>query len=487
MFLGIDIGTSAVKVVLIDDTGASVATGSAPLTVSRPHPTWSEQDPESWWSATQSAVLELPMAARANVKAIGLSGQMHGATVLGKNHQPLRDAIIWNDGRSDAQCAELTEREPAFVERGANLLMPGFTGPKLKWLQQNEPALFDKIDKVLLPKDFVRLKMTGEFASDCSDSSGTLWMDVAARAWHAPLLHACGLTTDHMPRLYEGTDVTGQLRPDVAADWGMPCVPVVAGGGDNAAGAIGAGVVDEGQTMMSLGTSGVIFTACESFRSRPQSAVHAFCHAVPSRWHLMSVMLSAASCLHWACKVTKTATVGQLIELAQTTRPDNRTTFLPYLSGERTPHNDPNASGVLLGLTHDTGPAEIVDAVLKGVAFGMADGFDALVMAGAKIGSLTVIGGGARSSYWGEILAAIIGRPLVYRDSAAVGPALGAARLAQFALHGNSDDVFAPPAITATIAPNHELAENLATQRARYQALYQTLKTTFAENDHAQP
>ncbi|MFK8016033.1 MAG: xylulokinase [Gammaproteobacteria bacterium] len=486
MFLGIDIGTSAVKSVLIDDEGVAVATASAPLSVSRPHPTWSEQDPGDWWLATDAAVLTLPANVRADVRAVGLSGQMHGATVLGDDLRPLRPAILWNDGRSAAECTDLQEQEPAFVERGANLVMPGFTAPKLAWLRRHEPTLFDRIHKVLLPKDYIRLMMTGELASDRSDSAGTLWMDVAARNWHEALLHACGLTTDHMPALFDGPEITGQLRTNIAQKWGMPCVPVVAGGGDNAAGAVGAGVVNEGDTLMSLGTSGVIFTACDAFRARPESAVHAFCHALPERWHLMSVMLSAASCFQWACNVTNVASVDKLTQLAEQSNPNDRTLFLPYLSGERTPHNDALATGTLFGMTHDTGPAEIATAVLQGVAFGMADGFDALQRAGARIEALSVIGGGARSMYLGETLAAVIGRPLVYRESAEVGPALGAARLAQCAITGDDVvDLFSPPPTVASITPDPALVDRITPQRSRFQALYQTLKPTFAETTNA--
>ena len=483
MFVGIDVGTSSVKLVVIDDKGLVCAQTSRALPISRPHPTWSEQDPHDWWGAAQNAVLDLAPEMRAKVQAIGLSGQMHGATLLGANDEILRPAILWNDGRSAAECIALQTSQPEFLTRGANLVMPGFTAPKLAWVRTHEPDIFAKVAKVLLPKDYVRFKMTGEFASDVSDSAGTLWMDVAQRQWHTPLLEACGLNTSHMPALFEGHEITGTLRADVAAAWGMTRVPVVAGGGDNAAGAIGAGVIANGDTLMSLGTSGVIFTACETYKSAPQSAVHAFCHAVPDTWHLMSVMLSAASCLEWACNATHTKSVAALLDLAETAGASSGCEiFLPYLSGERTPHNNPSAQGVLFGISHDTDSASVANAVLEGVAFGMADGCDALVAAGADITTLSVIGGGAKSLYWGRILASAIGRPLVYRDGAAVGPAFGAARLARFGLQGGvMADVFTPPEIETIIEPDSGLAETLATKRNGFKTLYQSLKPMFAE------
>ena len=313
MFLGIDIGTSSVKAALIDEAGRQVEVSQAELPISRPKPLWSEQNPSDWWTATNMAVAKLDVNRRHRVKAVGLSGQMHGATLLDESLAPIRPAILWNDGRSFEECRDLQKSTPAFVSKGGNLVMPGFTAPKLEWVRRHEPGAFEKVHKVLLPKDYVRLRMTGDLASDMSDSSGTLWMDVEARTWSEELLAACGLTIDHMPKLYEGHEVTGVLRQEAAEAWGMDRVPVVAGGGDNAAGAAGVGVIDEGEALLSLGTSGVIFVAGNTFRSNPDSAAHAFCHALPDRWHLMSVMLSAASCLDWAVKLTGTSDAGELV------------------------------------------------------------------------------------------------------------------------------------------------------------------------------
>ncbi|HEY6868655.1 MAG TPA: xylulokinase [Novosphingobium sp.] len=478
MFLGIDVGTSGVKAVLLHEAGAVAAQASAALTVSRPQPLWSEQDPDAWVAATEEAVLALPSELRARVAAIGLAGQMHGAVVLGDDDRPLRPAILWNDGRSFAECEELEAAVPDLPVIAANRAMPGFTAPKLAWLRRHEPALFAQIATVLLPKDHVRLALTGEKASDLSDSAGTLWLDVAARDWSDALLAATGLSRSHMPRLCEGPEVTGLLRPAVAARWGMAAVPVVAGAGDNAGGALGVGVIADGDGMLSLGTSGVIFIATGSLRSNPGRAVHAFCHALPATWHQMSVHLSAASCLDWAARLTG-QTVPALLEAAATVTPGTGTElFLPYLSGERTPHNDPHVRGALLGLSHDSDPARIAAAVLEGVAFAHADGLAALRDAGTRVERLAVIGGGSRSRHWGTILAAALDVQLDYLDGGEVGPALGAARLALMAATGASAREACPrPATRASIAPDPTLAKRLAPRLAQFRAAYPALKS----------
>ena len=487
MFLGVDVGTSSVKAILIDDDGTPVSEGAAPLNVSRPNPLWSEQNPSDWWAATNMAIAQLDITKRAHVRAVGLSGQMHGATLLDAEDNPLRPAILWNDGRSHAECEELAAREPGFMSVGGNLVMPGFTAPKLAWVRRHEPDLFAQIQTVLLPKDYVRLRMTGERASDMSDSAGTLWLDVAEREWSERLLAACELTKQQMPALFEGPEVTGRLRAEAAEAWGMERVPVVAGGGDNAAGAAGVGVIADGEALLSLGTSGVIFLATSDFRPYVDSAVHAFCHALPGRWHQMSVMLSAASCLDWAAALTGQASPGDLIELAQTGgRIGISETFLPYLSGERTPHNNPHASGVLFGLGYDSDPAAIGQAVLEGVAHGLSDGLAAIEAPGSKAQTISVIGGGSRSLYWGRVIAAAMNRPLIYRDGAAAGPALGAARLARFGLDGGAiDDVFASPHVLEIIEPHEDDVEAMAHKRARHTSLYRRLTPEFAQgSDH---
>jgi xylulokinase len=483
MYMGIDIGTSAVKAVVIDESGTVIDQGSSPLAVSRPHALWSEQDPADWWAATTNAVRALHLPLRNAVRAIGLSGQMHGATLLDKSHRPLRPAILWNDGRSAPQCAELEAAVPDMTLITGNRAMPGFTAPKLLWIRLHEPEIFNATAKVLLPKDYVRLLMTGELASDMSDSSGTLWLDVANRRWSDAMLSATGLDAAHMPALFEGNDMIGRLRADLAQAWGMARVPVAAGGGDNAAGAVGVGVVRPGDAFLSLGTSGVLFLANDGYRPNPAGGVHTFCHAIPKHWHQMSVILSAASCVDWAARLCGLADAAALFALAEArNRPSGSEIFLPYLSGERTPHNDPNAQGVLFGLNHETDAAAIAQAVLEGVAFAFRDGMDALLASGTHIESIAVIGGGARSHYWGRILSSVLRRPLTYRDSGAVGPAYGAARLARMGAEKASiEEVCTPPPILHVAEPDDRLSDLYAQKMSRFRGLYRNLKDSFGE------
>jgi xylulokinase len=481
MYLGIDIGTSGVKAILMDDTGSVVDTAHAPLAVSRPYDLWSEQQPANWWAATNAAISDLDLGKRRAVKAVGLSGQMHGATLLGANGQALRPAILWNDGRSAAQCAALESTVADLGQITGNRAMPGFTAPKLQWVRENEPEIFAQVKTVLLPKDYVRLRMTGEMASDMSDSAGTLWLDVGRRDWSDTMLEATGLSRSQMPKLFEGSEITGELRADTAEAWGMGRVPVVAGGGDNAAGAVGVGVVKPGDAFLSLGTSGVLFLAGGGYTPNPAGGVHSFCHALPGRWHQMSVILSAASCIDWAVKLTGMADAAALFAAIEARNaPASSEIFLPYLSGERTPHNDPNAKGVLFGLTHESDAAAIGQAVLEGVAFAFRDGMDALIDSSAHIDGITVIGGGAKSHYWGKILASALNRPLLYRDGGEVGPAYGAARLARIAESGASiEAVCTAPAITHVAEPDDALVGLFAARISKFRTLYQNLKSSF--------
>lgn len=474
LFLGIDIGTSGVKAVAIAADGSVAGQGTAPLTVSRPHPLWSEQDPEDWWRATEAAVLAIDPALRRQVRGIGLAGQMHGATLLGADDKPLRPGILWNDGRSHAECAELEAAAPDLHAIAGNLAMPGFTAPKLLWVCKNEPEVFAKTRTVLLPKDYVRFRMTGEKVSDMSDAAGTLWLDVAQRRWSEALLEATGLDISHMPRLVEGSEVSGMLSAELAARWGMRPVPVAGGGGDNAAGAVGVGVVADGDALLSLGTSGVIFVATDAYRSNPAGAVHAFCHCLPGLWHQMSVHLSAASCIDWVARLTGAAGPAELFARAEATGPGaGSELFLPYLSGERTPHNDALVRGAFLNLDNDTDPGRLAQAVLEGVAFALADGLSVLRDAGTTVKRLSVIGGGARSRYWGRILAAAMETPLAYLRDGEVGPALGAARLAQLAVDGGDPrTVCVAPPIEHIIEPDPADIELLAPKRAAFRTAY---------------
>ncbi len=494
MFLGIDLGTSEVKALLMDEGGRPAASASAPLDVSRPHPRWSEQDPEAWWTATLAAVDRLRDAhgpELAAVRGIGLSGQMHGATLLDAADEPLRPAILWNDTRSDRECLELVEREPRALELTGNLVMPGFTAPKLLWVARHEPGAFARVATVLLPKDFLRLRLTGEKASDMSDAAGTLWLDVARRDWSDAMLAATGLARGQMPRLVEGSAPSGRLLPALGVRWGIrQPVTVAGGGGDNAASAVGIGAVAPGAGFISLGTSGVLFVVNDRFRPNPARAVHAFCHALPARWHQMSVMLSAASCLRWATQLggfpgeaEAVAEVERLDETARSLAP----IFLPYLSGERTPHNDPAAQGVLTGLTHATDRAALIYAVMEGVAFGLADGLEALRAAGTQVGVLSLVGGGSRSAFWDQLVADVLQVPVQTHHGGETGAALGAARLGQLACGGDEATVCARPPVARIFDPSRAAGASRADRLARFRELYLALAPLWRATGRADP
>ena len=490
MFIGIDLGTSGVKAVLLDRDGQVRASATAPLTVQRPHPRWSEQAPQAWWDAFASALDGTLAAGRAagidpkSIEAIGLAGQMHGATLLDARGEVLRPAILWNDGRCDIECTELEAAEPSLRAVTGNLALPGFTAPKLAWVRKHEPEVFARIAKVLLPKDYLRYRMTGLFASDMSDSAGTLWLDVAKREWSPKLLAACGLTVDHMPALFEGNQVAGVLTPEIARRFGLNEIPVAAGGGDNAAGAIGVGIVKSGQAMLSLGTSGVYFAVSDGFVSNPLKAVHSFCHALPDTWHLMSVMLNAAGCADFTARVAGYPDVASLFADAEANAAGSGAPpvwFLPYLSGERTPHNNTRAKGVFFGMTPDTQRADLANATLEGVSFALQDGIDVLHEV-LKPTEIAVIGGGSRSAYWTQMLADVSGMPLTLRAGGEVGPALGAARLAHLAVEpGASLEAVCPqPPVLAVREPDLKRhAYYRDERRPTFAALYKALEPIF--------
>ncbi len=494
MYLGIDLGTSGVKLLLLDDAHAVVATADAAVPQHRSQPTWSEQHPADWWAAVEAAVAQLRAqvpAAWAQVRGIGLSGHMHGAAVLGAQGQVLRPAILWNDGRASAECAQLESAVPTSRQITGNLAMPGFTAPKLLWLRTHEPVVFDQIRTVLLPKDWLRLQLTGDAVSDMSDASGTLWLDVQARAWSPAMLQACGLDTSHMPALAEGSAPTGTLRSDVARRWGLGGnVVVAAGAGDNAASAVGVGARTAGQGFVSLGTSGVVFRVTDAFAPATERAVHAFAHALPQRWHHMSVMLSAASAFGWVTRLTgrgEEARLSDAVGTLGTTRQAQAPLFLPYLSGERTPHNNAAATGVFMGLRAEHEATDLAYAVMEGVGFGLLDGLNAMRAAGAGQGgaatrddaALALVGGGARSNTWAQLLASALGTPLQRPQGAHAAAALGAARLAAMACGGDEAHWCQSLPADATFVPQPAQQALLAERYARFVALYPALQSQF--------
>ena len=477
--LGIDLGTSELKLALVDATGALVASAGAPLAVSRPHPHWAEQHPHDWWNALAVAAQALrsrhPDAWDA-VRAIGLSGQMHGAVLVDEERRVLRPAILWSDTRSSAQCEELMRRLPSLPQIAGNLAMPGFTAPKLLWVAQHEPAIFRRIGQVLLPKDWLRWRLTATAVSDMSDAAGTLWLDVGRRAWSPQLLQAGGMTLAQMPAVVEGSDVSGHLQRDAAVALGLPeGLPVAGGGGDNAASAVGIGATQPGQGFLSLGTSGVLFVVTDRYRPNPASAVHAFCHALPGRWHQMSVMLSAANGLQWITRLTGSDSEAALLERVEAltdAQRDRAPLFLPYLSGERTPHNDPHATGVFFGMDNETDAARLGHGVIEGVAFGLADGLQALRDAGTEVHRLTLVGGGARSAHWAQLLADTLDIELMTADGAEAGGAIGAGRLAWLALGRSEAEVCRPPAPRTLFAPRSQRRPALLARLGRFRELY---------------
>ena len=488
-YLGIDVGTSAVKAILVDERQTTIAEADVSLPISRPQDLWSEQDPESWWQAVQAGFDQLrakDAAALADVRAIGLSGQMHGTVLLDAGNRPLRPAILWNDGRSFREAQELGAEHPGLSRDMGVIPMPGFTAPKLAWLARHEPETFRAVRKVLLPKDYIRLQLTGVIATDMSDAAGTWWLDEAKRNWSDAALAATGLNRDHMAGLVEGSEASGILKAEAARRWGMRSDVVVAGGaGDAAAGAVGLGAIDDGSAFISLGTSGQLFVTTETFSPAPEALVHSFCHAVPGRWFQMAAMLNGASCLAWMADLLK-RDIGELLrETEAAYRTPSNILFLPYLAGERTPHNNPHARGVLFGLSPDSQHTDLAQAVLEGVAYSFADAKRALEQAGTSLTQAGIIGGGSKSRFWTSIFASVLNIPIMRYEGSDKGPAFGAARLARLAVTGEApENVCTAPAILETIAPDPSLVELYGPRIQAFRSLYQSLKPEFARAAH---
>ena len=481
MFLGLDLGTSELKALLLSDTHEVIGTARAALSVQRPQPLWAEQHPADWWRAVDAVMQQLKHThadALARVRGIGLSGQMHGAVLMDEAYEVLRPAILWNDGRSAAQCAKLHQAVPALAAITGNLAMPGFTAPKLLWVREREPDVFARTCRVLLPKDWLRWQLTGEAVSDMSDAAGTLWLDTGRRDWSDEVLAACGLRRAHMPRLVEGSEVSAHLREDLCRRWGLPArVPLAGGAGDNAASAVGMGIVSAGEGFVSLGTSGVVFVAGKRFEPRPAQAVHAFCHALPGRWHQMSVMLSAASAITWAAARLGYADEAALLADAATlgaSEQDDAPFFLPYLNGERSPHNDPHARAAWCGLGASHGRAHLAWSVVEGVGLGLRDGLSTLGRHDAAR-DLSLVGGGARSRWWGDLLSQQLGVRLHTHGHGELAGAIGAARLGWLAVGGALADVCVRPPSARVHEPDAAAHARLAQRHERWRALYPAL------------
>jgi len=476
MYLGLDLGTSSLKGLVIDDSGAVLAEATAPLNVARPAPGWSEQDPADWIAAAGTVLRALSGKVDLGaVAGIGLSGHMHGATVLDASDKVLRPCILWNDTRAHAQAAAL-DADPRFRTISGNIVFPGFTAPKLVWMADEEPDLFAQVAKVLLPKDYLRLWLTGAHVAEMSDAAGTSWLNVGARDWSDDLLAATGLTRDHMPALVEGSAQSGGLRSELAQEFGLRAgIPVAGGAGDNAATAIGLGIARGGQGFVSLGTSGVLFAATDGYAPAPETAVHTFCHALPDTWHQMGVILAATDALNWFAGIAGASPAELTADLGALQAPD-RALFLPYLGGERTPLNDAGIRGAFIGLDHATDRAAATRAVMEGVVYALVDCQQALAATGTQLDTLLAAGGGARSEYWLSALATALDLPIHVPQAGDYGAALGAARLGLMAATGAGADAMPLPPIARSFDPVTDKTQAFQDGYARYRKAQSAIK-----------
>lgn len=471
--LGIDLGTSELKAILMDTSGAVLARASVRLSVSRRHSGWSEQAPQDWWQACLQAMDALRAhESFARVAGIGLSGQMHGAVLLGDDDRVLYPAILWDDSRAVAEAAQLG---PGFADVTGSLPMAGLTAPKLLWLQQHEPEVFKAIDCVLSPKDYLRLRLSGERISEMSDAAGTLWLDVANRQWFSPMLRATGLTREQMPRLVEGGAASAVLT---ASELGLSAEVVIAGGGgDNPVAAVGIGAINAGDGFITLGTSAAIVAITDHAAGNPATAVHSFCHALPERWYTMGAMLAGASCLRWVTRLTGMPDEQALLDLVQAQLPIGQSVslstplFLPYLAGERTPHNDPLLRGGFMNLGHDCTPAMLGYAVMEGVGFGLLDALRAVQASGADVTACALVGGGARSEYWAQLLANILQREIFTLHGSELSACIGAAKLGFLAIGQGADLLAAGMPVKARYVPDVAQQSVLEARYRKFQGL----------------
>ncbi|WP_299295091.1 xylulokinase [uncultured Tateyamaria sp.] len=479
MYLGLDVGTSGVKALLVDADGRTVGSADATYDVTNPAPGWSEQDPADWTGGVAQALAQLRSAhgsAFAAIKGLSLSGHMHGAVLVDAEGAVLRPCILWNDTRSHAEAAEMDAAEAA-RDLSGNIVFPGFTAPKLAWVARHEPEVFAKVARVMLPKDYVVWWLTGRYATEMSDAAGTAWLDVGKRDWSDTLLSLGGMTRAQMPDLLEGTDVVGPVQ-SARADLGLPQdAQVVAGGADNAVAACGVGALGEGDGFVSLGTSGVVLAGRDRYAPMAANAVHTFCHAVPGRWYQMGVVLAATDSMNWLARITGQSAGALSDALGTKVQAPGGAKFYPYLSGERTPHNDAQVRGGLTGIDIASTPQDLTRAVMTGVSFALRDSLEALRGTGAQLDSALAIGGGTRSPYWTQLLATVLNLPLERPDEGAFGAALGAARIAICGVTGAAPaQVMSKPPITDVIQPDAAHVAAYDDAYAAFAAAYPTLK-----------
>jgi len=474
--LGLDVGTTGARALAIDADGRVVASASEDYPMATPHPGWTEQDPEDWWRASKKVLADVASQVRDAPVALGLSGQMHGSVFLDDQDRVIRPALLWNDQRTVSQCEEITRAIGAerLIEITGNPAITGFQAPKILWLRDREPHNYERVRHVLLPKDYIRLRLTGERATDVSDASGTLLLDLRRRAWSDEILAKLGLDRAWFPSLHEGPDLTGHVT---STDAGLPAgLPVAAGGGDNAAAAIGSGVVRQGVVSCSIGTSGVLFAHTDEPRIEPAGRLHAFCHSVPGAYHLMGVTLAAGGSLRWWRDVVgHEVDYDQLVRGASDVAPGSEgLLFLPYLSGDRSPHLDPEARGAFFGLTLRHTRAHLTRAVMEGVAFSLKDCLDLMAGLGVPVGEVRATGGGARSVLWRSILADVFDHP-IHRTTVEEGPAFGAALLAGVTA-GVYRDV---EEATSHIALDRDVQRPDAKRREQYARLHDLYRSIY--------
>ncbi len=491
--LGIDVSTTGAKALLIDERGNVAGGATTEYPLSTPRPLWSEQSPADWWHGVRSSIqaaLNKTGLKGEDVSGVGLTGQMHGLVMMDKSGQVLRPAILWNDQRTGLQCAEITERVGGLsnlLKLTGNAVLPGFTAPKIVWVRENEPAVYEKTAHILLPKDYARFCLTGEYATEVSDASGTSLLDVARRRWSDPMLSALDIPKDWLPRCTESPEISGQISAAAARETGLkPGTPVVGGGGDQAAQAVGSGIVQAGIISVTLGTSGVVFAHSDKFAAEAQGRLHSFCHAVPGKWHLMGVMLSAGGSFRWLRdslgepERTAASLSGEdpydLLTRAAARAPAGcqGLLFLPYLTGERTPYPDPQARGAFIGLTVHHNKDHIIRSVMEGVSFGLRDSLELIKSLGVPIAQVRASGGGARSALWRQIQADVFGNELVLVN-VTEGAAYGAALLA-----GVGAGIFAgvEEAVARTVKITQRIAP-VAANVERYQAIYPVYRTLY--------
>lgn len=480
MYLGLDLGTSGMRGLLVSEEGTPVGDKSAEYRVSSPREGWSEQDPADWLKACREVAAQLHSAFPrefAAIKGIGVAGQMHGATVLDRSGEVVRPCILWNDGRADQEAAEL-DAIPEFRSQSGNIVFPGFTAPKLLWMARHEPNNFARTDKVLLPKDYIVYWLTGRLVSEMSDAAGTSWLDVGHREWSDELIEKAGMRRSQLPDLVEGSELVANIDSKVAAELGLgTAVGVVGGGGDNAAAACGIGALSEGQGFLSLGTSGVLLAAKNQYSPAPASAVHTFCHAVPEKWYQMGVILSATDSLNWLASNVGHTVQELAAQLTDRASGPSSVLFLPYLSGERTPHNDVNARASFIGMSRSTDCRQLCQAVMEGVSFAMRDCLQALKSTGTELPGAFAIGGGSQSDFWLETLANTLNLPLHIPRKGDFGAAMGAARLAMVGVSGLSEEsVMTQPEIERCFEPQPGLVAAYEAAYQRYTESYSVIK-----------